>query len=73
MAIRKSWFGICSYSGKDRFYLGTVFAGGEAEAEQKLLELWQKISPHPPPSILEIHRGEVYVDYYESGVNDASP
>ena len=60
------YFAKAQYSGKATFWFGNVAATNDEHARMEFQKEWSRISPHPMPKIVEVHRGQLVIKLDES-------
>ena len=60
------YFAKAQYSGKAAFWFGNVVATNDEHDRTEFQKKWSRISPHPMPKIVEVHRGQIVIELDES-------
>jgi len=60
------YFAKAQYPGKAAFWFGNVIATNDEHARIEFQKEWSRISPHPMPKIVEVHRGQLVIKLDES-------
>ena len=60
------YFSKAQYPGKEAFWFGNVVATNDEHARMEFQKEWSRISPHPMPDIVEVHRGKLVIELDES-------
>jgi hypothetical protein len=60
------YFAKAQYPGKAALWFGNVAATNDEHARMEFQKEWSRVSPHPMPKIVEVHRGQLIIKLDES-------